>query len=75
VSRVEVHSYKIINYFDPLEKLLSPYYIEEKEEVNKEGEYKALLISFSLKHSCYPSVFLRELTRGNAIYMGKKLHK
>lgn len=75
VSRVEVHSYEVVSYTDPFETLLSPHYVEEKMERKQDGPYKALLISFSLRHSCYPIVFLRELTRGNAVHMGKQAHK
>ncbi len=64
LAKAEVHEYNIVQYNDPLVDLVTPFYVEgERIATEKEGKYKALIISFSLKPSCYATMFLREVMR------------
>jgi len=66
-----VHSYEIVEYADKLADLISPYYVEgEKLENIKSGAHKALILSFSLKSSCYATMFLREVMRDGRDFNG-----
>lgn len=66
MAKAEVHHYEIVNYNDPLTDLISPFYIEgEKISTlpKEESKYKALILSFTMKPSCYATMFLREIMR------------
>lgn len=64
IAKAVVHSHEVVNYEDPVADLLTPYYVEgDKVALPKEGSHKALIISFSLKPSCYATMFLREVMR------------
>ena len=75
IAKVEIHNYEIMNYEDSSLDLISCFYIEG-EKCNHEGKGTncALAINFSLKTSCYPTIFLRELTKGKLIDMSKEVN-
>lgn len=64
VAKAEVHGWEVVEYKDSVSDLVSPFYVEgEKVEEAKGGEHRALVLSFSLKPSCYATMFLREVMR------------
>ena len=77
LAKAIIHDHEIVSYTDQLSDLISPYYLDgEKAKLPAEGPYKALIISFSLKSSCYATMVLREVMReGRDLFKGEEKHE